>query len=60
MKIIVDKMPEYPYECRNCRLEGDMEFHNWVCQVGEEKYICKDTMLCPYFIGINDVLRKEE
>ena len=43
MKIIVDKIPEYPYECRNCRFEGDIEFHSWVCQ----------------FIGINDVLRKE-
>ena len=42
MKIIVDEMPNYPYECRNCRQEGDMEFHNWVCQVGEEKHICKD------------------
>lgn len=59
MKIIVDKMPEYPYECRNCRLEGDIEFHSWVCQVGEEKHVCKDTSFCPYFIGINDVLRKE-
>ena len=59
MKIIVDKMPEYPYECRNCRLEEDTEFHNWVCQVGEEKHICKDTSLCPYFVSINDVLRKE-
>ena len=36
MKIIVDEMPNYPYECRNCRQEGDMEFHHWVCQVGEE------------------------
>ena len=34
MKIIVDEMPNYPYECRNCRQEGDMEFHHWVCQVG--------------------------
>ena len=52
MKIIVDKIPEYPYECRNCRLEGDMEFSWWVCQVGEEKHICKDTNDCPYFIGL--------
>ena len=52
MKIIVDKMPEYPYECRNCRLEGDMEFHSWVCQVGEEKHICKNTKDCPYFVGL--------
>lgn len=49
MKIIVDKMPEHPYECRNCRLEGDKEFHSWVCQVGEEKHVCKDTSLCPLF-----------
>ena len=47
MKIIVDEMPNYPYECRNCRQEGDMEFHYWVCQVGEEKYVCKDTKKCP-------------
>lgn len=58
MRIIMDKMPEYPHKYRNCRLEGNMEFHGWVCQVGEEKHICKDTMLCPYFIDINDVLRK--
>ena len=32
MKIIVDEMPNYPYECRNCRQEGDMEFHYWVCE----------------------------
>ena len=43
MKIIVDKMPEYPYECRNYRLEGGIEFHSWVCQIGEEKRVCKDT-----------------
>ena len=60
MRIIIDKMPEYPYECRNCRLEGDMEFNWWVCQVSEEKHVCKDTSLCPYFVSINDVLRKEE
>lgn len=41
MKIIVDKMPDYPYECRNCRQEGDMEFHNWVCQVGEKSAFVK-------------------
>ena len=28
MKIIVDKMPEYPYECRNCRLENDEFWYN--------------------------------
>ena len=56
MKIIVDEMPNYPYECRNCRQEGDMEFHHWVCQVGEEKHICKDVKDCPYFIGLDEVL----
>lgn len=56
MKIIVDEMPNYPYECRNCRQEGDMEFHYWVCQVGEEKHICKDVKDCPYFIGLDEVL----
>ena len=56
MKIIVDKMPNYPYECRNCRQEGDMEFHYWVCQVGEEKHVCKDVKDCPYFIGLDEVL----
>ena len=59
MKIIVDKMPEYPYECRNCRLEGDIEIHSWVCQVGEEKTVSKNTSFCPYFVSINNVLRKE-
>ena len=57
MKIIVDEMPNYPYECRNCRQEGDMEFHHWVCQVGEEKHICKDVKDCPYFIGLDEALR---
>lgn len=37
-----------------------MEFNWWVCQVDEEKHVCKDTSLYPYFVGINDVLRKEE
>ena len=60
MKIIVDKMPNYPYECRNCRQEGDMEFHHWVCQVGEEKHICKDTKKCPYFVGLNEVLNERK
>ena len=56
MKIIVDEMPNYPYECRNCRQEGNMEFHCWVCQVGEEKHVCKDVKDCPYFIGLDEVL----
>ena len=60
MKIIVDKMPNYPYECRNCRQEGDMEFHHWVCQVGEEKHICEDTKKCPYFVGLNEVLNERK
>ena len=60
MKIIVDKMPIYPYECRNCRQEGNMEFHNWVCQVGEEKHICKNTKECPYFIGLDEVLNERK
>ena len=51
MKIIVDEMPNYPYECRNCRQEGDMEFHHWVCQVGEEKHICKDVKDCPWWFN---------
>ena len=60
MKIIVDEMPNYPYECRNCRQEGDMEFHHWVCQVGEEKHVCKDTKKCPYFIGLDEVLHERK
>lgn len=60
MKIIVDEMPNYPYECRNCRQEGDMEFHHWVCQVGEEKHICKDVKDCPYFIGLDEVLNERK
>lgn len=60
MKIVVDEMPTYPYECRNCRLEGDIEFHNWVCQVGEEKHVCKDVRDCPYFIGLDEVLKNEK
>ena len=60
MKIIVDEMPNYPYECRNCRQEGDMEFHYWVCQVGEEKHICKDVKDCPYFIGLDEVLNERK
>ena len=60
MKIIVDEMPNYPYECRNCRQEGDMEFHHWVCQVGEEKHVCKDTKKCPYFVGLNEVLNERK
>ena len=51
-------MPNYPYECRNCRQEGDMEFHYWVCQVGEEKHICKDVRDCPYFLGLDEVLNE--
>ena len=60
MKIIVDEMPNYPYECRNCRQEGNMEFHYWVCQVGEEKHICKDVKDCPYFIGLDEVLHERK
>ena len=60
MKIIVDEMPNYPYECRNCRQEGDMEFHHWVCQVGEEKHICKDVKDCPYFIGLDEVINERK
>ena len=60
MKIIVDEMPNYPYECRNCRQEGNMEFHHWVCQVGEEKHVCKDTKKCPYFVGLNEVLNERK
>ena len=60
MKIIVDKMPIYPYECRNCRQEGDMEFHHWVCQVGAEKHICENTKECPYFIGLDEVLNERK
>ena len=51
-------MPNYPYECRNCRQEGDMEFHYWVCQVGEEKHVCKDVKDCPYFIELDEVLHE--
>lgn len=60
MKIIVDEMPNYPYECRNCRQEGDMEFHYWVCQVGEEKHVCKDVKNCPYFIGLEYILNERK
>lgn len=59
MKIIVDEMPNYPYECRNCRLKGDMEFHYWACKIGEYKHVCKDVKDCPYFIGLDEVLNKE-
>ena len=52
MKIVVDCMPEHPWECRNCHVEGDAEYHYWVCQVGEEKHICKNTKDCPYFVGL--------
>lgn len=60
MKIIVDEMPNYPYECRNCRQEGDMEFHYWVCQVGVDKHVCKDVKDCPYFIGLDEVLNERK
>lgn len=60
MKIIVDEMPNYPYECCNCRQAGDMEFHHWVCQVGEEKHICKDVKGCPYFIELDEVLNERK
>ena len=59
MKIIVDEMPDYPYECRNCRQEGDREFYDWVCQVDEERHVCKDTKNCPYFVGLDGVIKHD-
>ena len=38
MKIIVDKMPEYPYECCNCRLEKEV---NEISEEADKFYLGK-------------------
>ena len=48
----------YDEKKNGLRQEGDMEFNYWVCQVGEEKHVCKDTKKCPYFIGLDEVLNE--
>ena len=48
-------MPEHSYDCPYCSCEGDMEFYDYVCQVNEDKRVCKDTSLCPYFISLKNV-----
>ena len=53
MKIIVDKMPEHPIDCRYSEIREKDKKCWWVsCTKGQ--FVCEDTKNCKYFRSITD------
>ena len=51
MRILVDYMPNEPYQCIYCRDESTMDFTSYICKWNDSGHNCWDTRECPYFIA---------
>ena len=54
MKILVDKMPEEPYDCPCCKDESDMDMDKYICKWNGSNRVCYNTADCPFFVGVSE------
>lgn len=54
MKILVDRMPDKPYECPYCKDESNMDFDKYICKWNGSNRKCYDTSVCPFFADVID------
>lgn len=61
MRIVVDEMPEEPYECTWCSDEictGDDD-DEYVCTYENSEHQCWNTSECPYFVDFKSRFEQE-
>ena len=60
MKILVDEMPKYPYDCPYCVDNCTMDSEEYKCKWRDCNRDCWETKDCPFFMEIGARLKNIE